>query len=107
MSAQPQVQVTDHPERHRFEITADGELAGFADYRRTPGHVDLVHTEIDPAHQGAGLAGALAAAALDSLRAEGVQVIPSCSYIAEYIRRHPEHLDLVPEADRDRLSAPR
>ncbi|GAA3354392.1 GNAT family N-acetyltransferase [Saccharopolyspora gregorii] len=101
MSEQPQVQ--DHPERNRFEITVGGELAGFADYRRTPGHVDLVHTEIDPAHQGAGLAGTLAKSALDALRAEGVQVTPSCSYIAGYIRKHPDYLDLVPESARAAL----
>ena len=101
--SEQQVRVADHPERNRFEITVDGELAGFADYRRTPGHVDLVHTEIDPAHQGAGLAGTLAKSALDALRAEGVQVTPSCSYIAAYIRKHPDYLDLVPESARAEL----
>ena len=33
----PEVTVVDEPERQRFEIRVDGELAGFTEYRRSPG----------------------------------------------------------------------
>ena len=46
------IAVTDHPERERFEITADGALAGFTQYRRRPGLIAFVHTEIDPRFEG-------------------------------------------------------
>ncbi|WP_346777253.1 GNAT family N-acetyltransferase [Streptomyces sp. HNM0575] len=99
------IRVTEHPDRGRFEVTVDGRPAGFAAYERHRGRVDLTHTEVDSAYQGRGVAGRLAAGALDRLRAEGAQVTPSCPYIAEYIRRHQEYLDLVDEDHRDEVTA--
>jgi hypothetical protein len=34
-------------------------------------------------------------------------VLPQCPFIAGYIRRHPEYLDLVPEGARERYGLPR
>ena len=96
--------VTEVPERSRYEITVDGELAGFADYRVRPDHVVITHSEIDDAHQGRGLAGALTRAALDDIRAKGLQVIPRCPYTASYIRKHPTYIDLVDELHRASVS---
>lgn len=97
------VEVADAPERERVEITVDGGLAGFVTYRRTPGVIAFLHTEIDDAHQGAGLAGTLVRAALDAARAEGLQVAPYCPYVAGWIARHPDYDDLVPERHRNLL----
>lgn len=94
-----EVQVVRHPERSRFEIVVDGELAGFAQYQHRPGRMVLTHTVVDPARQGQGLAGRLARVALDAARAEGLRVVPECSYIADYIRKHPEYADLVAGVD--------
>lgn len=107
MSDEPaaDIRVTDHPDRDRFEVTVDGEPAGFAAYERRPGRLDLTHTEVDSAYQGRGVAGRLARGALDAVRAQGGQVTPSCPYIAEYIRRHQQYVDLVDEAHRDEVTA--
>ncbi|MCX2732606.1 GNAT family N-acetyltransferase [Saccharopolyspora sp. NFXS83] len=102
MSDQSAVRVTDRSDRSRFEITVDGVLAGFAEYRRTPGRVVITHTEIDDAHQGRGLAGRLTAGALDVVRDEGALVTPLCEYTAAYIGKHPQYQDLVD----DRLVPP-
>jgi predicted GNAT family acetyltransferase len=91
--------VHDSPERSRFEIEVDGALVGFAQYRRRPGVIAFLHTEIDPGHEGAGLGGVLVAAALDEARREGVQVLPFCPFVRSYLERHPEYLDLVPDED--------
>jgi predicted GNAT family acetyltransferase len=32
---------------------------------------------------------------LDYARTQGLQVVPLCSFIAGYIRKHPEYQDLV------------
>jgi predicted GNAT family acetyltransferase len=53
------------------------------------------HTEIEEGHEGEGLGGLLVREALESIRASGKTVIPTCSFTAEYIRRHPEFVDLV------------
>jgi predicted GNAT family acetyltransferase len=89
------VRVVDVPDRRRFEILVDGKRAGFAAYRRREQAVELTHTEVDPAYQGQGLAGRLAAAALDQARADGLRVVPTCPYIASYIESHPDYADLV------------
>ncbi len=98
---EPDIEVRDAPERHRFEILVDGQVAGHTAYRSRPQPLVRVfpHTEIDPAHQGRGLAGILIRGALDATRAAGLGVIPLCPAVRRYIARHPAYLDLVP-ADR-------
>ena len=98
------VDVRDNPEASRYEVFADGDLAGFARYRLGDGRITFFHTEIDPAHEGRGLGSKLARAALDDARARGLPVVPVCPFIAGFIRSHPdEYLDLVVPEMRDKL----
>ncbi|MBB3085402.1 GNAT family N-acetyltransferase [Geodermatophilus sabuli] len=90
-------QVVDAPEAGRFEVLVDGEVAGFAEYRRTTAATAFTHTVIDPAFEGRGLGSALARGALDATRAAGSPVLPFCPFIRRYIQRHPAYLDLVPD----------
>ncbi|GAA5072579.1 hypothetical protein HNP84_003801 [Thermocatellispora tengchongensis] len=93
MSAE--IAVADNPEAARFEITVDGALAGFAEYRLKDDRIVFTHTEIDPAFEGQGLGSRLAAAALDASRDTGLTVVPRCPFIARYIDRHPEYRSLL------------
>ncbi|MER7753347.1 GNAT family N-acetyltransferase [Kitasatospora sp. NPDC097643] len=95
--------VTDNPEQSRFEITEDGALAGFAEYHRYENEIAFIHTEIDPAFGGRGLAGTLARSALDSAREQGLAVLPYCPFIRGWIGKHPEYAELVPQAQRTRF----
>jgi uncharacterized protein len=88
--------VTDVSDRRRFEIAVDGAVLGFAEYRRRPGVITFIHTEIDPAHEGEGLGTLLVKTALDTARAEGLAVLPYCPFVRGFIERHREYLDLVP-----------
>lgn len=90
------VEVRDVPERHRFEVYDGDQRAGFVTYRLADGEITFVHTEVDPAFEGKGLAGQLVKAALDDVRGRGLRVIPECPYVRRYIDRHPEYADLVP-----------
>jgi predicted GNAT family acetyltransferase len=101
--AHPEILVRDAPDRSRFEITVDGKLAGFAEYRSRPGRIVFTHTEVDDAYQGQGLASRLIRAALDRARRGTLVVTPLCPYVAAFIRRHPDYLDLVDEAHRERV----
>jgi predicted GNAT family acetyltransferase len=87
--------VVDVPERHRFEVRVDDEVAGYAVYHRRGGRLLFVHTEIDPSHEGEGLGSTLARGALDAARAEGAPVVPLCPFIAGWIERHEDYADLV------------
>ncbi|HEX3362356.1 MAG TPA: GNAT family N-acetyltransferase [Solirubrobacterales bacterium] len=97
MSAEPEIVVSDAPERKRFEVTVDGELAGFLIYRARDGLIALIHTEVSDDYEGRGLGGRLARFALDHAREQGVAVLPFCPFVNEWIKRHREYVDLVPE----------
>lgn len=86
--------IVHRPEASRFELLVGDDLALCA-YRRDGALVWLTHTEVPPAFEGRGFAAALVRAALDWARSEGLRVVPSCSYVAAYMRRHPETQDLL------------
>jgi len=94
------VRVVDNPDKRRYETFIGDDLAGFLTYRTRPGVVVLVHTEVDPDFEGHGVGSQLASAVLGEARAQGLHIDPVCPFIVSYIRRHPEHADLVagPEA---------
>jgi predicted GNAT family acetyltransferase len=89
------IEVTDHDEAGRYEVRVDGELAGFADRTLRDGLIVLPHTVVDPAFRGRGLAAHLVRRALDDARAQGLSVVPSCWYVAQYIDDHPADQDLL------------
>ena len=88
--------VRDNPAQLRYElIDDDGDVIGEIRYRREPGAVALVHTEVDPAYEGQGLAGLLVEGALRDLRERGLRMIPICPYVHAWLRRHPDQADVV------------
>ena len=98
-----EIRVVDVPEGSRFEIRVDDETAGYAAYRRRPGVIAFVHTEIDPRFEGQGLASKLIQTALSEARAEGAAALPFCPFVRSYIAGHGEYLDLVPSDRRARF----
>jgi predicted GNAT family acetyltransferase len=94
--AEPAVDVAiqDVPERHRYELTVDGEIAGFSVYRLSDGIMTFEHTEVDPAFEGQGLGSRLAKFGLDDVRSRGLRIRIECPFIRTYLRRHPEYADL-------------
>ncbi len=91
-----EVTVTDNQAEGRYEAELDGELVGRAMYRAKPDRIVFTHTEVSPAAGGKGVGSALARAALDDVRARGLQAVPMCPFIADFIKRHPGYADLVP-----------
>jgi predicted GNAT family acetyltransferase len=89
------IEIRDVPERHRYELTIDGTVAGIAVYRLREDQLVLEHTEVDDAYEGRGLGSRLARYALDDVRARGLSVRIECPFVRSYIRRHPEYAELV------------
>jgi uncharacterized protein len=91
------IEVRDNRELHRYEVVVDGALAGILTYRlnEPDAVITLVHTEVDRAFRGRGLADRLAQHALDDARARRLRVRPNCPFVAAFIRSHPDYQDLV------------
>lgn len=97
----PDTQVTDNPSLHRFELKQGNETA-FILYSKTSDSIRLVHTEVPPALQGQGIASKLVRGTLELLRNSGLKIVPSCPFVADYIKRHREYLHLIdPDQRRD------
>lgn len=79
--------VTDNAARQRFEMQVEGCTA-FVAYRRSAGVIMLDHAEVPPELEGRGIGGRLVRATLDAVRAEGGKVVPRCSFVAAFMRRH-------------------
>jgi predicted GNAT family acetyltransferase len=89
-----------HNEREsRFEAHIPEGLCR-ADYRRVGNALHMVHTEVPPLARGRGAAGQVVAAALDYAQAHGLKVMPLCSYVRVYFRRHPERQGLLAPGSR-------
>jgi uncharacterized protein len=95
-SASPGFEVRHNTAASRFEVELDGHLS-VCDYRLAGGGAQMVmnHTEVPPELGGRGIAAALVQAALDWARAQKLLVVPQCSYVATYMKRHPQTLDLM------------
>jgi len=81
--------VTDNADASRFEVTIDGQVAELV-YRRRASRLVLVHTGVPDALGGHGLGGLLVSAAVDRAAAQGLTVVPLCSFARSWLERHPE-----------------
>jgi predicted GNAT family acetyltransferase len=90
----PRVEIRDNPAAGRYEIALDDRLIGVADYLSRGEVRVLHHTETFPGYGGRGFANRLVEFAMSDAAARGLRVDPVCSFVAEYLRRHPqfEHL---------------
>lgn len=95
MTEEPQI--VDDKEQSRYEARLGGETVAIADYVKQEGIVSFTHTETFAGQKGRGLAGKIVERALRDARDEGLEVMPFCSFVADYVDKHREFLELVPE----------
>jgi predicted GNAT family acetyltransferase len=94
MTDQPAFDVVNNEAAGRFEVHLDGAVA-FAEYRLLASGILFPHTEVPAAFEGKGVGGALVRHALAFARERGLKVMPTCTFFAGYIAKHPEFHDLV------------
>ena len=80
--------VRDDRERHRYEAQVAGGTA-FAAYRLEGGRIIFTHTEVPEASQGQGVGEELVRHAVEDARARGLEIVPLCPFVAEWIAKHP------------------
>jgi predicted GNAT family acetyltransferase len=86
--------VRHDPRRQRFEATVEGQLC-VADYQLRGDVMWMTHTGVPDAVGGRGIAAELVRVALAHAQDRGLRVEPACSYVAAYMRRHPQTRKLL------------
>jgi uncharacterized protein len=89
------IKVEDNQADNRYEASDGGGVIAVARYVRRGGRTIFVHTEVNEDREGAGVASAMVAAALDAERAAERPVVPLCPFVRSFIERHTEYADLV------------
>lgn len=74
----------------RYEMETEHGLA-VAVYRQQGDSLIFTHTEVPPADEGKGAGSRLVRAALHDARRRGFKIVPACSFVAAFVRRHPEY----------------
>ncbi|RZB14348.1 N-acetyltransferase [Streptomyces sp. F001] len=100
------IEIRDDRAAGRLEALGDGgEVVGHIEYfaLEAPGRALVpVHTIVEPAHEGKGIAGSLARELYATAKREGIVVAPLCPYVVKWAERHPEE---APAADPELLQA--
>lgn len=93
--AEPNLTIVDRPDAARYEAFLGEQAVGFVEYRLAGSRRVLLHTEVDPAFEGRGIAGAMARHILEEARAASSRVTAKCPFIRSWLERHPEYDDMV------------
>ena len=88
------LEVIHVPAKNRFETSIDNQLSKL-DYLLDEDTIVMTHVGVYPEHRGQGVAGKLVEVALNYAEENSLRVIPMCPYVAVYIRRHPQYINLT------------
>ena len=75
-------------DQQQFVCTVDGKLSRLAYRRLDATTVDAYSTQVPSELRGQGIADKLARSFYDWAQAQGLTIVPSCSYIDVWLRRH-------------------
>lgn len=78
--------------QHRYELDTDHGVA-LAVYHEQGDRMVFTHTEVPPVDEGKGFASRLVKEALADAHRRGFKIVPACSFVVAYVRRHPEFDD--------------
>jgi predicted GNAT family acetyltransferase len=74
---------------HNFELIID-DARSFIDYKQKGDKVYLIHTEVPHEMEGKGIAPALVEKTFIYLEQHNLKIVPLCTYMVTYLKRHPE-----------------
>ena len=87
-------ELIDNTDLNRFEIHVDGHIA-LLEYILKPDKIYLIHTEVPPEIGNRGIGSKLVKLVLEEVDKRGLKVVPGCSFVDIYIKRHPEWKKLL------------
>ena len=87
--------VEEVPDNHHYELRTDGELIGHINYRDDGGRRVFLHTVVDDAYSGQGLATRMVRFALEDVRAKGRRAVALCPMMSGFVIKHRDYDDIV------------
>ncbi len=87
--------IRNNEQTSQYETTVDGITAYAAYELEDPERIVFTHTIVPDELSGRGIANQLVKHGLDEARSRGLTVVPQCSFVAAFIKRHPEYEDLL------------
>lgn len=93
--AQQHLRVELDNAQNRFNLYDDSTYIGFVGFRRDGNVLDLQHTIIKEEFSGRGYARALVAIVLERAWGREEHIIPTCSYVVDFLNRHPQYRHLL------------
>lgn len=88
------IQLIDHKEIHHYEFWLDKHKS-FIDYKLKGDTIYLIHTEVPKELEGKGVAATLVKKVFNDIESRKLKLVPLCSYIQIFLKRHPEWNHLV------------
>jgi predicted GNAT family acetyltransferase len=78
-----------------FTVAVEGNAVGLMTFVERDVHRVFLHTEVEPAYGGRGLATLLIAEGLAATRADGRRIIALCPMVAAYVKKHHDYDDIL------------
>jgi hypothetical protein len=88
------LEVVHNPAENRFEVQINGQI-GKLDYTQEGNTIVMTHVGVPMEFRGHGIAAIITKAGLEYAKSKSLRVIPMCSYVASYIRRNPQYVELT------------
>ena len=73
----------------QFELVVDGVKAKI-EYELQKGRMSLLHTEVPETLEGQGVGSAIVEKTLLYLEEHNLKLVPWCSFVKAYVKKHPE-----------------
>lgn len=86
---------------HTFTVRVEDQTVGLTRFVEHDDQRVFVHTEVEPAFEGRGLATVLIATALAETRSDGRRIVALCPMVAAYLKKHHDFDDIVDRPTRE------
>ncbi|KAA8476114.1 hypothetical protein BDE36_3058 [Arcticibacter tournemirensis] len=90
------IKLVNNESKQRYELTVEG-LLSFIDYEIKDNIIYLTHTEVPEELEGKGIAAGMVEKAFNDIEERGLKLVPYCSYVATFLKRHPQWNRLLSE----------
>jgi len=88
------IELKDNKTQHALELWVEDQRS-FIGYEIEDEKIYLMHTEVPESQTGKGIAATLVEKSFAYIESKKLKVVPACSYVQAFLKRHPEWERLV------------